>query len=165
MSLFITSLKAQPTLLRRSLFTVVQQGSVAYRMKFGRSPTLLQPGLHLNIPVYHHVRDVDMREQSFFIEHIQAYTGDNVPVTIDGSLFYSVKDAYKACFNVGDYKGSVKQVGSSAIRAVIGHFAYDEIIADRNKINERMCSVIGQSIDQWGVDDLRSRSLNPVQRL
>lgn len=136
---------------RRSFLTVVQQGMTAYRLKFGRNPTKLEPGLHLRLPVIHKVIPVDLKEQSERIHKILAYSSDNVPVTLDGTLFFSVKDPYAATFAVDDYNNSVIQVGSSAMRAVIGTFQYDTIIADRNQLNDRLCQVIGDSIDQWGV--------------
>lgn len=140
-----------PITSRRTFMTIVQQGMTGYRLKFGRSPQKLDPGLHLCLPIVHKVIPVDMKEQSERIHKILAYSHDNVPVTLDGTLFFTVKDPYAATFAVQDYTNSVIQVGSSAMRAVIGTFDYDTIISDRNQINDRLCQVIGDSIDQWGV--------------
>lgn len=123
----------------------------AYRTSFGRNPVKLDPGLHLRVPILHKILPVDLKEQSERIGKIQAYTRDNVPTLLEGSLFFSVNNPYAATFAVDDYTNSVIQVGSSAMRAVIGTFHYDTIIADRNQINERLRQVIGDSIDQWGV--------------
>lgn len=136
---------------KRSFLTVVRQGMTAYRTTFGRNPVRLDPGLRLRVPILHRITNVDLREQSERIGKIQAYTHDNVPILLEGTLFFTVKNPYAATFAVDDYTNSVIQVGSSAMRAVIGTFQYDNIIADRNQINERLRQVIGDSIDQWGV--------------
>jgi regulator of protease activity HflC (stomatin/prohibitin superfamily) len=74
---------------------------------------------------------------------------------LSGSLFYTINDSYSACFQVQDVKGSVENVGTSAMRSVMGNFPYDKVISDRNTINERLRTVIGKSIDQWGVECTR----------
>lgn len=140
---------------RRTFLTIVRQGMTAYRTSFGRNPVQLNPGLRLCVPGLHKIVPVDLKEQSERIGKIQAYTRDNVPTLLEGSLFFSVTNPYAATYAVDNYTNSVIQVGSSAMRAVIGTFQYDTIIADRNQINERLRQVIGDSIDQWGVSCTR----------
>jgi regulator of protease activity HflC (stomatin/prohibitin superfamily) len=57
------------------------------------------------------------------IQNLTAYTSDNVPVTVAGSLFFRVKDSYNACFSVNEFHENVKSIGTSAIRSVIGFFS------------------------------------------
>jgi len=56
---------------------------------------------------------------------------------------------------VHDVHSNVEKIGTSAMRSVIGHFAYDEIIGDRNKTNTKLHEVIGSTIEKWGVDCTR----------
>ncbi|KAI0336988.1 stomatin family protein [Trametopsis cervina] len=135
----------------RSIFTVIQQGFEGWRLSMGQSPTKLEPGLRLNIPLYHSIQQVDMRERSVNISELSGFTSDNVPVTISGSLFYKVNNSYHACFSVEDYAQNVAFIGTSAMRSVIGRFNYDEVIADRNAINLKLHDVIGETIEKWGV--------------
>lgn len=74
---------------------------------------------------------------------------------MSGSLFYRVRDSYNACFAVNDFQSNVSAIGTSAMRSLIGHFTYDEVIGDRNKINMKLHEIIGKSIYQWGVDCTR----------
>lgn len=92
-----------------------------------------------------------MRESGMTVEKIDAYTKDNVPVQLSAVLFYQVKDAYKACFEVTDYRSSIRSVGTSSLRSIVGQFEYDQIIGDRNKINKEWLSVVGNSIEHWGL--------------
>lgn len=92
-----------------------------------------------------------MREGLIPVDELHAYTKDNVPVTITGSLFYRATNSYKACFEAQDYYRAVQQLGTSAARAVIGQFEYDDINSDRNAINSSLCKIIDESCSSWGV--------------
>eukprot|EP00475_Leptophrys_vorax_P030813 TRINITY_DN4643_c0_g1_i1.p1 TRINITY_DN4643_c0_g1~~TRINITY_DN4643_c0_g1_i1.p1 ORF type:complete len:337 (-),score=77.44 TRINITY_DN4643_c0_g1_i1:73-1083(-) len=140
---------------KRSFFRIVDQGFQGLRVTFGANPELLQPGIRLSIPLIHHIFKVEMREQSIVIgtnkqPMLHAFTKDNVPVLIGGSLFFQIYDAQKATFNVNEVRDQVMNVGTSAIRSVVGLYEYDDIIADRNTINMRLCEVIGKTIENWG---------------
>jgi regulator of protease activity HflC (stomatin/prohibitin superfamily) len=69
-----------------------------------------------------------------------------VPVTCSGSLFYRIVDGYKACFAISDVQNNIRNTGTSAVRSVLGHFTYDQVIGDRNELNKRLNTVIGNSI-------------------
>ncbi|KIJ61847.1 hypothetical protein HYDPIDRAFT_158790 [Hydnomerulius pinastri MD-312] len=140
---------------QRNIVTIVPQGCEAYRLTLGRNPERLLPGLHANIPLLHTLQLVDMRETSIPISDLTGFTSDNVPVLVSGSLFFRVQDAYNACFSVNNFNENVKQIGTSAMRSVVGSFYYDAIISDRNGINDKLRAVIGSSIQSWGIDCTR----------
>ncbi|KZW02597.1 hypothetical protein EXIGLDRAFT_732856 [Exidia glandulosa HHB12029] len=93
-----------------------------------------------------------MRETSVNISDLSGFTADNTPVTLSGSLFFRVTNSYDACFRVSQFQQNIRNIGTSAMRSVVGHFSYDEVIGDRNKINQRLHDVIGSSIEKWGVE-------------
>ncbi|KAF8842438.1 stomatin family protein [Paxillus ammoniavirescens] len=151
-------LDRRPSLARaqqRQIVTIVPQGHEAYRLTLGRNPERLHPGLHINIPLLHTLQLVDMREISIPISDLTGFTSDNVPVLVSGSLFFRVQNAYDACFSVNNFNENVKQIGTSAMRSVVGSFYYDAIISDRNGINDKLRNVIGNSIQVWGIDCTR----------
>lgn len=80
---------------------------------------------------------------------------DNVPVLVTGTLFYRVSDSYKATFAVQDYIGAVRQLGTSAARAVIGKWTYDEINGDRVRLNLSLSQQIQAGGEPWGVSCTR----------
>lgn len=97
------------------------------------------------------------------IKDLAGFTSDNVPVIISGSLFFRVRNSYDACFSVDNFQENVANIGTSAMRSVIGHFTvrvsnlcvlresdnrvqYDEVIGDRNKLNTKLHDIIGNSI-------------------
>ncbi|ARF08936.1 stomatin family protein [Catovirus CTV1] len=138
-------------IIKRDFFRIVSQGTEAYRLFLGKNPKKLEPGIHISVPLIHRVLKVDMREGSYNISKLNAYTKDNVSVLISGSLFYQVLNSYDACFKVQDYGGNITNLGTSAMRSVVGLFQYDEIIADRHKINTQLSEMIGKSSMPWGI--------------
>ncbi|KAK7457033.1 Synaptotagmin-like protein 2 [Stygiomarasmius scandens] len=150
----------------RTFLTIIQQGHEGWRLRLGRDPVQLSPGLNIAIPLYHQVMVVDMRESSISIPKLPGYTSDNVPVVCSGSLFYKVTDGYKACFEVSNVHENIKNTGTSAMRSVLGMFTYDQVIGDRNELNKRLNTVIGTSIQNWGVECTRFeiQSFQPANR-
>ncbi|KAJ3048206.1 hypothetical protein HK097_010766 [Rhizophlyctis rosea] len=146
---------ATRSIQKRTLITIVEQGFQGMRLSLGKDPVKLEPGIHLQIPVYHTVRKIDMRERSLPIKDLIAFTSDNVPVTIEGSLFYQVRSAHDALFNVSNYAENIYRIGASAMRSTVGRFDYDSIIADRNAINVELKSNIGNATKEWGIDCTR----------
>jgi len=139
----------------RPFITVVNQAEVAYRELLGSNRVRLEPGLHLNIPILHDTKRVDLREIGLNIQELHGYTKDNVPVKVSGTLFIKVDDAEKACFSVANYYKSVGAVGESAVRSIIGKFEYDTITSERNQINVELRETIGKSITEWGTSCTR----------
>ncbi|KAJ3811843.1 hypothetical protein F5876DRAFT_38730 [Lentinula aff. lateritia] len=149
----------------RTIVTVIQQGYEGWRLSFGRNPVRLAPGINLKIPIYHTVQVVDLRESSISIPNLPGYTSDNAMIC-SGSLFFRIVDGYRACFSVSDVQANIKNTGTSAMRAVLGRFSYDQVISDRNGLNEQLNSVIGNTIANWGVHCTRFevQSFQPANR-
>ncbi|KAJ7621059.1 stomatin family protein [Roridomyces roridus] len=160
------SLSTRTPATRRTFLTIIEQGREGWRLSLGRDPVRLNPGLNINIPLYHSLHRVDLRESSISIPNLPGYTADNVPVSVSGSLFYRITDGYKACFEVSDVQDNIRNTGTSAVRSVLGHFSYDQVIGDRNELNKRLNAVIGNSIVNWGVECTRFeiQSFQPANR-
>ncbi len=136
---------------KRSFVTVVHQAEFAYREFLGYNRVKLEPGLRLNLPLLHSIRRINMREAMISIPELSVYTKDNVPVKIAGCLFFKPLNAEKLCYEVDNYKSAISVVGQSSFRAVIGRFEFDEIIADRNRINGELIHVLENSTEKWGI--------------
>lgn len=140
---------------KRCFITVINQAEIAYRERLGQNRIKLEPGLRINFPFFHKLYRVSMKEQFVELENQNAYTKDNVPVMVSGTVFFKVFDAEKVCFSVQYPIDAVKSVGESSFRAVIGHFDYDEIISNRNDINIEMLKILGKTTLNWGIDTIR----------
>lgn len=140
---------------KRTFITVIHQAEVAYREFLGKNRIKLNPGLRLNLPILHQIFRVSLKEHFVGLDNQSAYTKDNVPVTVSGTVFYKVIDPEKVCFSIGNPIGAVKSVGESSFRSILGKFDYDEIIADRNNINNEMLKTLGQTTTDWGISTTR----------
>ena len=116
---------------KRNFFTVIHQAEVAYRELLGKNRTKLNPGLRINLPLLHNLYRVSLKEHFVSLDNQDAYTKDNVPVLVSGSLFYKINDAHKACYEVVNCYDSIYAVGISAMRAVIGQFEYEGSAAEQ----------------------------------
>lgn len=153
-------------MLKRGFFTVVKQGCEAQRTWLGKNPTTLYPGLHFYIPLLHRVQKVDKREGSIPIMDLKAYTKDNVPVFVTGTLFYQIVDSYKSCFEAQNVHSQVQHIGTSAARSIVGTMDYDEIVADRATINKSLTNKVGETCSKWGVEctKFEVQDFNPQNR-
>lgn len=140
---------------KRQFITVVNQAEVAYREFLGQNRVRLEPGLRVNIPIFHNLSRVSLKENLVELNDQDAFTKDNVPVTVSGTVFFKIVDAEKVCFSVQNPILAVKSVGESSFRAVIGRFDYDEIIANRNDINNEMLKILGKTTLEWGINTTR----------
>lgn len=147
--------KIKPLIIKRNFITVVNQAEVAYRERFGQNRIRLEPGLRLNIPIMHQLYKVSLKENIANLDNQNAYTKDNVPVVVSGTVFYKVIDVEKAVFSVSSAYQAIKSVGESSFRAVIGRFDYDEIISNRNAINIEMLKILGNTTLDWGINTTR----------
>ncbi|KAJ7715731.1 stomatin family protein [Mycena metata] len=140
---------------RRTFLTIIQQGEEGWQLRtLGHDPHRLAPGLHINIPIYHSLNKIDLHESSISIPNLPGYTAGNVPVLCS------------VCFAISDVQNNIRNTGTSAMRSVLGHFTYDQVIGDRNELNKRLNIVIGSSIVNWGVECTRFevQSFQPANR-
>jgi regulator of protease activity HflC (stomatin/prohibitin superfamily) len=145
----------QKNMSKRTFITVVDQAEIAYREFLGKNRIKLNPGLRINIPILHKLTRISLKEHFVNLDEQHAYTKDNVPVTVSGTVFYKVIEPEKVCFTIDDPFMSVKNVGESSFRSIIGRFDYDEIISNRNDINNSMLNVLGKTTVDWGINTTR----------
>jgi regulator of protease activity HflC (stomatin/prohibitin superfamily) len=136
---------------RRSFFRIIRQGQVGMRLFLGKNPTQLDAGIRVVLPIVHSLKRVDLREGGIDVGKLNACTKDNVPVVVSGTMFYRITDPFEACFKVQDVLTAVTNLGTSAMRSVMGTLHYDDIIADRSKINSILTTHIGDSTKAWGI--------------
>jgi len=136
----------------RSFVTVMRQAEVGYREFLGGNRVRIESGICVNIPLLHTLHRVDTRMQSIVVDSINAFTHDNVPVKVSGTLMFTVLDVEKACFGVTGYRSATQVTGMSAARAVIGRFDYDRITRERGMINAEIAKEIGSRTQKWGVE-------------
>jgi len=135
-----------------SSIRIIQQYQTGVVFQLGRYSRTLQPGLNLIIPIIEETRVVDMRVLTNDIPKQQAITKDNVPVSINGVVYFQVIDAQTAVIKVQNYLYAVSQYAQAALRDVVGGMTFDDLLAERQKIGDEIESIIQKQAGNWGLN-------------
>ncbi len=148
---FILTLIVVTFILLVSGIKVIQEYERAVVFRLGRLVGHRGPGLIVIIPVIETMVRVDLRVVTMDIPAQDVITKDNIPVRIDGVLYFKITDPNKAITAVEDYMFATKQLAQTSLRGVSGEASFDEILAEREKINNKLHDVIDVATDPWGI--------------
>jgi regulator of protease activity HflC (stomatin/prohibitin superfamily) len=124
--------------------------AVVFRL--GKFQGVRGPGLFFVIPVVDQVRKVDTRVTAVNFPKQQVITRDNVPVTIDGVLFFRVSHPEEAIIMVQDYRYAITNYAQTSLRDVIGQMSLDQLLTEREEIASRIEQHVVKDIKGWGLD-------------
>jgi len=131
---------------------IIQQYETGVVFQLGKYSRTLQPGLNFIIPVIEYSATIDMRISTNDIPKQQVITKDNVPVAINGVVYFKVVDAQTAVIKVQNYLYAVSQYAQAALRDVVGGMSFDELLAEREKIGDEIEKVIEKEAKNWGLE-------------
>ena len=123
--------------------------AVVFRL--GKLSGVKGPGLYLVIPLIDYVRVIETRVQTLEIARQQVITKDNVPVSIDGVLFFRVDDAAQAVVKVQDFRYAISQYARTSLRDVIGQMTLDELLSEREQIETAIGTHVEKDTSAWGL--------------
>ncbi len=126
------------------------QRAVVFRL--GKFKQIKGPGLFLIIPLIDQVRMVDTRVLAVNIPKQQVITRDNVPVVIDGVLFFRVTNAADAIIMVQDYRYMIAQYAQTSLRDVIGQMTLDQLLVEREQIARAIEVHVEKDTKGWGLE-------------
>jgi regulator of protease activity HflC (stomatin/prohibitin superfamily) len=120
--------------------------------RLGRFVGVRGPGLYWFIPLgIETSRKIDLRVQTVAAEQQETITRDSVTVSVNAVLWYHVDDPAKSVIAVRDSTSAVYQLALTSLRNVIGQHDLDEVLQERDKINEILQQYTGESTGQWGL--------------
>ncbi len=131
---------------------IIQQYQTAIVFTLGRYTRTLRPGFNLIIPFIEWTNTVDMRVLTKDIPKQQVITKDNVPVTINGVVYFRVLKAETAIIEVQDYNYAILQYAQAALRDVVGGMTFDDLLAERQKIGEEIEKNVAHESSKWGLE-------------
>jgi regulator of protease activity HflC (stomatin/prohibitin superfamily) len=125
------------------------QKGVVFR--FGKLVGERGPGLNFIIPFIDRMVKVDMRVETLVVQPQEVITRDNVTVQVDAVIFFQPVNATDTIIKVGNYAKATSQIAQTTLRSVLGQSDLDELLAHRDKINERLREIIDGQTEPWGV--------------
>jgi len=131
---------------------VLQQYEEGLVFTLGKYSGIRKAGLRLVCPIIQRMVRVDMRIRTLDIEKQQVMTKDNVPVHVNGVVFFKVQKVEDAIIKVQDYEYAMEQYAQTALRDVIGGMTLDTVLTERQKIGDEIKVIVDKETDQWGLD-------------
>jgi regulator of protease activity HflC (stomatin/prohibitin superfamily) len=135
-----------------SAIRLAAQWEKAVVFRLGKFQTIKGPGLFMIIPLIDQLRMVDTRVLAVNIPKQQVITRDNVPVTIDGVLFFRVDNAADAIIMVQDYRYMIAQYSQTSLRDVIGQLSLDQLLTEREEIAKSIEQHVEKDTKGWGLE-------------
>lgn len=135
------------------------------RFRLGKFEGMKGPGVVISIPIIHSTEKVDTRVEVLDISRQTNITKDNVPLSIDVLVYLrvDVANAERSVLEVEDYRYAVRGLATTTMRAVIGDMALDEVLSQRDRINELIRTRLDTETERWGikVTNVEIREVDP----
>ena len=127
------------------------QRGVIFRL--GRFAGLRGPGLYWLVPLgIERSVTIDIRTRTVSAEQQETITRDSVTIKVNAVLWYRIVDAAKSVIEVADANAAVYQLALTGLRNIIGQHDLDEVLQQRNKINDLLCDNIAGATAAWGLE-------------
>ncbi|MFN2153029.1 MAG: SPFH domain-containing protein [Anaerolineales bacterium] len=138
-------------LLLASAIRVVPEYERLVVFRLGRCIGAKGPGIVLLLPVIDKGRKTDLREQVREIPHQTAITSDNAGISIDFIWYYKILDPMESVLQVGNFEAAAQGMATTTLRAVIGGIQLDEVLVEREHINNMLRTRLDEVTERWGV--------------
>ncbi|MBF0359486.1 MAG: slipin family protein [Oligoflexia bacterium] len=123
--------------------------AVVFRL--GRFTGIRGPGLIILIPGIEKMRRVDLRTVTMDIPSQDIITRDNVTLKVNGVVYFRVNNPEMAIINIEDYLMATGQIAQTTLRSIIGQFELDELLSQRDKINQKLQIILDEQTESWGI--------------
>lgn len=119
--------------------------------RLGRLIGAKGPGLFFLIPIVDRMVKISLRTVTFDVTPQEIITKDNVPVKVNAVVYFRVLDPSKAVVEVENYQLATMQIAQTTLRGVLGQSELDDLLSEREKINQRLQQIIDEQTDPWGI--------------
>lgn len=130
----------------------IPQGYAYTVERFGRYTRTLSPGLNIIVPFIDRIgARMNIMEQVLDVPTQEVITRDNASVSADAVAFYQVLNAAEAAYQVSNLQQALLNLTMTNIRSVMGSMDLDELLSNRDSINDRLLRVVDQAVTPWGI--------------
>ncbi len=120
--------------------------------RLGRLIPLKGPGLFFIIPFgIDRLVKIDLRVITLEVPPQEVITNDNVTAKVNAVIYFQVVDAQRAVTQVLNYINATSQIAQTTLRAALGQATLDELLANREKINQNLQKIIDEQTEPWGI--------------
>ncbi|MBK8130443.1 MAG: slipin family protein [bacterium] len=119
--------------------------------RLGRVIGVKGPGLIILIPLVDKMVKISLRTVVLDVPPQDVITRDNVSLQVNAVVYFRVMDPSKAVLDVENYMFATSQLSQTTLRSVLGQIQLDEILSEREKINDELQQIIDRQTDPWGI--------------
>ena len=130
---------------------IVWQYQVGVMFRFGRLLNERKPGLNLILPYIDRMIKIGMRVETLVVDPQEVITRDNVTVQVDAVVYYRPINAVDVIVKVADFDKATVQIALTTLRSVLGQMELDDLLTQRDKINQRLREIIDEHTEPWGI--------------
>lgn len=130
---------------------IVQEYERGVIFRLGRLVGARGPGLFFILPFVEQMQRVDLRTVTMDVPRQDVITKDNVTVKVDAVVYFRVTDPEAAIVNVLDYIRATSLVAQTTLRAVLGQSELDELLINRDEVNQKLQQIIDEATEPWGI--------------
>lgn len=134
-----------------SWFRVMREYERAVVFLLGRFWKVKGPGLIIIIPVIQQMVRVDLRTIVMDVPTQDVISRDNVSVKVNAVVYFRVIDPQKAIIQVEKFLAATSQLAQTTLRSVLGQHELDEMLAERDRLNQHIQKILDQHTDAWGI--------------
>jgi regulator of protease activity HflC (stomatin/prohibitin superfamily) len=150
-----------------SMIRIVREYERLVVFRLGRCIGAKGPGLVILIPFIDRAVQADLREQFLEIPHQTSITKDNAPIGVDFLIYWKVVDPESSVLQVGDFRRASIGIATTTLRAVIGDIMLDDVLAQREHINQVLRVKLDEVTERWGVKvtSVEIREIEPPKEI
>jgi regulator of protease activity HflC (stomatin/prohibitin superfamily) len=130
---------------------IVQEYERGVLFRLGRAMGVCPPGPFLIIPGVERLVKTDLRIVTMDVPSQEAITKDNVTVKVNAVVYFRIVRPWEAVLKVLDHIRATFQIAQTTLRSVLGQSSLDELLSEREKINQRLQQIIDEQTEPWGV--------------
>jgi len=151
MEVFLGSFLVMVVLVLLSGIRVLREYERGVIFRLGRLVGARGPGLFYVIPIIEQMVRIELRIITLDIPQQEVITRDNVTIRVNAVLYFRVQDPHAAVVQIQNFLQATSQIAQTTMRAVVGEAELDEVLAERDKINNKLQQIIDDHTDPWGI--------------